>query len=102
MKRHLNHIVMFSFAGSAAEKRQIVEGFKADLEALPGVIDPLMSIRVELNINPDEDFDLMLHAVVEDMDALKAYSAHPAHVEAVAKIKSAITRRACIDYYDHE
>ena len=47
--------------------------------------------------DPAEDYDLVLVACADSMADVAAYSAHPAHVAAVALVKPVIKARACVD-----
>lgn len=80
------------------ERRRVAMQFKNALEALPEVIDVLQSIEVGLNENPNEDWDIVLTAVVPTMADVSVYSKHPAHVAAAAIVKDAKRMRACVDY----
>jgi hypothetical protein len=82
-----------------SEKQQTMLRIKDALEALPASIPFLRTIRVGINVNPAESYDLVLTADVDNMADLEAYSVHPAHV-AVAKgmIAPVKVARACVDY----
>jgi len=89
---------MFQLQGTPMERRRVAMQFKNALEALPEVIDVLQSIEVGLNENPNEDWDIVLTAVVPTMADVSVYSKHPAHVAAAAIVKDAKRMRACVDY----
>ena len=76
-----------------------MSAIKRELEKLPAVISELKEIKVGININPAEEWDLSLEALVNDMDNLASYAHHPAHQrigkEMIAPIKEG---RACVDY----
>lgn len=94
----INHVVSFQFTGTPAERRAVAEEFKAALISLPAQIKELKSIEVGININPAEDWDLVLTARAETLADVTAYSAHPAHLAAVAIIAGHKAQRACIDF----
>lgn len=94
----IKHIVTFRFKGTAEDRKATAESFKAALEALPAIIKELKSIEVGVNINPTEDYDLVLTATADTLEDVKSYSVHPAHVAAVAKVKAQIASRCCVDY----
>lgn len=98
----VKHIVMFQFEGTADERLAVAEKFRKALVALPSVIDQLKSIEVGININPAEQWDLVLTATAETMADVAAYSAHPAHVDAVKLIAAHKKGRACVDYIIEE
>lgn len=92
----VKHIVIFRLTGTADERRELAEKFKNALEALPEQIDVLQSIEVGINVNPAEDWDVVLTALVPTMEDVARYAAHPAHVAAAAIIAG--KKAACVDY----
>ena len=94
----VKHIVMFKLNGSDEARREVALRFKAALDELPKQIDVLQSIETALNENPDEDWDIVLTAVVPTMADVAIYAKHPAHVAAAAIIKDAKQARACVGY----
>jgi len=94
----IKHIVTFQLQGSADERLEVSRKFKAALEALPSVIEPLQSIEVGINQNPAEDWDVVLTAVVPTMADVEVYAKHPAHVAAAALLAGHKKSRACVDY----
>ncbi|MDE6334058.1 MAG: Dabb family protein, partial [Muribaculaceae bacterium] len=63
----VKHIVSFKLNGTAEQRLDVARRFKAALEALPDVIEPLQSIEVGINENPAESWDVVLTAVVPSM-----------------------------------
>lgn len=94
----LKHIVTFKLKGSEEERRTAANSFRNALLELPGKIDCLRSMEVGVNINPAEDWDIVLTAVVDNMDDLALYANHPLHVAAASIIKDCREARACVDY----
>ncbi|MDE7160685.1 MAG: Dabb family protein [Muribaculaceae bacterium] len=94
----VKHIVTFKLRGTDTERRAAAEAFRDALMALPEQIDCLRSMEVGLNANPAEDWDVVLTAVVDTMDDVARYAAHPAHVAAAAIIAPLKEARACVDY----
>lgn len=92
------HIVIFKFRGTPEERLATARLFKQKLDELPTVVPQLKSIEVGININPAEANDLVLTAVADSLEDVAVYSAHPAHVAAVAAVKERIEARACVDY----
>lgn len=95
----VKHIVVFKLKGTAERRRDVSLRFREALLALPEKIDVLKSIEVGMNENPSEDWDVVLTAVVEKMEDVKTYAAHPAHVAAASIIAQLKESRACVDYY---
>ena len=94
----VKHIVSFKLRGTADERRAVAEKFKAALEALPAVIEPLQSIEVGINANPAEDWDVVLTAIVPTMADVAVYAKQPAHVAAAGLLGANKEARACVDY----
>ncbi|MCI9053620.1 MAG: Dabb family protein [Muribaculaceae bacterium] len=94
----VKHIVTFQLDGTAEERLEVAKKFKAALEALPAVIEPLQSIEVGLNQNPAEDWDVVLTAIVPAMADVEVYAKHPAHVAAAGLLAGHKKSRACVDY----
>ena len=94
----VKHIVSFKLKGSPAERREVAEKFKAALEELPSVIEPLKSIEVGINENPAEGWDVVLTAVLPTMADVEIYAKHPAHVAAASLLANHKEARACVDY----
>lgn len=93
----IRHTVVFRFAGSVEERRDLAERFAGALRALPALIDELVDIEVGLNCNPAEDTDLVLVARAATLDDVAAYSAHPAHQRALDIVRGRIASRMCVD-----
>lgn len=89
---------MFKFKGTPEEKKDVAQRFMEALIQLPCEIPELKSMDVGINMNPAEKWDLVLTATADSMEDVAAYSAHPAHLEAVEIIKPYKEDRACVDY----
>ena len=94
----VKHIVTFKLSGTTEERRQVAENFKAALLALPEQIEVLQSMEVGINENPNEDWDVVLTAVVPTMADVDIYAKHPAHVAAAGILAGHKEARACVDY----
>lgn len=94
----VRHIVTFKLSGSPEERRMVAERFRDALLALPEKIDVLNSMEVGINENPSEEWDVVLTAVVPDMQSVEVYAKHPAHVAAASLIAGHKEARACVDY----
>ena len=94
----VRHIVTFKLTGSPEERRMVAERFRDALLALPEKIDVLKSMEVGINENPSEEWDVVLAAVVPDMQSVEVYAKHPAHVAAASLIAGHKEARACVDY----
>ena len=96
----IKHIVLFKLKNDIepGQKEALKQDFKRALEALSGKIDCLRSIKVGLNDNPEESFDIALTTTFDTFDDLRHYANHPDHLAAAAIIKEAKEARACVDY----
>lgn len=94
----VKHIVTFKLHGSDELRRKIAEDFKAALMALPEKIECLQSMEVGINENREEDWDVVLTAVVPTMKDVAVYAKHPAHVAAAAILGPYKEARSCVDY----
>ncbi len=94
----VKHIVTFKLKGSEEERRQIAKRFRDALMTLPEKIDVLQSMEVGINENPEEDWDVVLTAVVPTMQDVAVYARHPDHVAAAAIVGPHKDARACVDY----
>ena len=94
----IKHVVTFKFKGSPDERKEVDAKFMEALVQLPDDIPQLKSIEVGINVNPAEEWDLVLTATADTLEDVAIYSAHPAHQEAVAIIAPYKEARACVDY----
>ncbi len=95
----VKHIVTFKFNGTPAERLAVAKAFRGALMPLPSIIDVLESIEVGINANEAEDWDLVLTALLPDMESVGVYARHPAHVAAAAIMSPHLAARACVDYH---
>ena len=96
----VKHIVMFKLKDtlSKEEKLDVMNRFKAAIEAWPAQIDVIRKVFVGFNINEAEQWDICLESEFDSLDDVKLYAAHPAHVAAAGILKDAKQDRACVDY----
>ena len=94
----IKHIVTFKLSGNKEKRIEVANKFKAALEALPDIIEPLQSIEVGINENPAEDWDVVLTAILPTMEDVEVYAKHPAHVAAAGLLAGHKESRACVDY----
>ncbi len=97
----IKHIILWKLNESLTdtEKEAVKHRIKTELEALKGVINGLVDIKVQIHRLPTSTADLMLDATFTDKEALAAYAVHPAHV-AVANdaVRPFTAQRCCLDY----
>lgn len=96
----VKHIVMFKLKDTLSkdEKWEVMNRFKAAIEALPTKIDVIRKVFVGLNINEAETWDICLESEFDTLDDVKFYATHPDHVAAAGILKDAKLDRACVDY----
>ncbi len=96
----VKHIVLFKLPDNInqEEKMDVMLKFKHAIEALPNVIKFIREIHVEININPDEKWDLCLNSDFDTLQDVKNYSINPAHIAAASILKKFPGERACVDY----
>jgi hypothetical protein len=95
----IRHIVLFKFKAQETEalKAEKLEGFKKGLEALPAIIPQVKLLKVGLNSNPSEQFDMSLLTEFETMEDLHTYAIHPEHQKVSVQMREIMEARACVD-----
>lgn len=92
----IKHIVMWKFKEGERENMLL---FRDKLLALKGQIPEIHAMEVGINVNPsDRSFDAVLVSEFDSLDALKAYSTNPLHVEVSEFCKGIRTQSASVDY----
>ncbi len=96
----VKHIVLFQLNPEmdVRRKAEVMDAFKAGIEALPEKIPFIRKIEVGLNGNPEEQFDIALYSEFDTMDDVKAYAVHPAHQAVAALLRDCKKNRSCVDY----
>lgn len=98
----IKHIILWRLRSelSAAEKRAKAEAIKKGLEGLQGQVPGLVSIHVQIDGRLDSsNADILLDSTLENVEALKGYAVHPAHVAVADGVVRPNTElRTCIDY----
>ena len=98
----IKHIILWRLRSelSADEKREKALAIKQGLEGLLGKVPGLLDIHVQIDGRlASSTADIMLDSTLESAEALKGYSAHPAHL-AVANgvVRPNTELRTCLDY----
>ncbi len=98
----IRHIVAWNYKDgfSEAEKKQNSQSIKDELEALAQLIDGIVELRVNIEILPSGNRDIVLNSLFESKEALEAYQIHPEHKRIGAFIGSVTQDRVCVDYYE--
>ncbi len=96
----VKHIILWKLR-KENNTAEVKRGIKDGLEALKGVIDGLVEIKVQTESLPSSNADVMLYSVFESEEALKAYAVHPKHVEvADTKVRPFTAERSCLDFIE--
>ena len=97
----LKHIILWTLKPSLSEEEKVAvrQNAKAQLEALEGKIEGLISIRVHTNGLESSNVDMMLESSFTNAEALAYYASHPLHV-AVADnyVRPFCSERRCFDF----
>lgn len=92
----IRHIVMWKFKEGERENMLV---FRDRLLALKGKIPEIRAMEVGINMNPSErSYDAVLVSEFNSLEALRAYSVNPLHVEVSGFCRSIRTASASVDY----
>lgn len=98
----VKHIILWTLKDelSDSEKQAVKLGIKEGLEGLAGKVPGLLDIKVHIDGRLDSsNADVMLDSTLDNVDALKGYAVHPAHVEvANTKVRPYTKVRSCLDF----
>ncbi len=96
----VKHIVLWCYKDEISpEERQAHSArIKADLEALAGVIDGIVEIRVAAAPLAGSNVDIALDSSFVSEEALAAYVVHPAHKKVGEMLRPLMQERRCVDY----
>lgn len=93
----IHHTVLLRWKPTTTPETQCLLAGK--LLALRGVIPEIRAIATGINRDPDsaKEWPFVLEVQVDDLDALKRYSEHPAHVAVAQELREAREARLAID-----
>lgn len=97
----IRHIILWKLKSDIPADKipQVKADIKSSLEALPEVIDGLISLKVYTEGLPTSNCDLMLESELADEAALAGYQKHPAHVAAAdGFVRPNVEARLCLDF----
>ncbi len=97
----VKHIVAYNYAEgfTKEENQRNVQNMREQLEALVGVIDGLITLKLYDTPMETSDFDLLLYSELESEEALRAYAVHPEHVKAATNyVRPFVSGRKCMDF----
>lgn len=93
----IHHTVLFRWKSTTTLETQCQLAGK--LLALKGSIPEIRAIATGVNKDPDsaKEWPFVLEVQVEDLDALKRYTDHPAHQAVVKELREAREARLAVD-----
>ena len=97
----VKHIIIWTLKDSlsAEEKNIIKQTAKKNLEALVGKIDGLTEMKIQTELLPTSNGEMMLNSTFTSFEALHAYAIHPAHQEVANRdVRPYIATRSCADF----
>jgi len=98
----IRHIVLFKIKdfSSESERKEAVQNVLDTFRALIGQIPQIRQFRVEPDcVCGPASYDVILDSVFDHTDDLKAYQAHPAHLEAVILNRQWTDHKVVADYF---
>ncbi|TFC27091.1 Dabb family protein [Cryobacterium sp. TMT2-18-3] len=94
----IRHIVSWQLApADPAQKAAAAAGIAVRLEGLVGVVDEIRSLQVDFDVAGGTNWDVVLIADFDDLDAVNRYQVHPAHQAAGTFIRSVVSSRMAVD-----
>ncbi|RCS57908.1 Dabb family protein [Microbacterium sp. JB110] len=95
----IRHLALFTVIDEKqAEKDALIAEAAVRLAPLVGQVPGLRSIAVHTDELGEGNYDFTIIADLDDLDAVKVYATHPAHVEAASFIGTFRGQRAVVDY----
>ena len=95
----VKHIILWKLKDDIEDKEAVKAGIKEGLEGLVGQVPGLLDVKVNINGLDSSTADAMLDSTFEDVESLKNYKHHPAHVAvADSKVRPYTAVRSCIDF----
>ncbi|TFB56553.1 Dabb family protein [Cryobacterium sp. TMT1-62] len=94
----IRHIVSWQLApADPVQKAAAAAGIAVRLEGLVGVVDEIRSLQVGFDVAGGSNWDVVLIADFDDLDAVNRYQVHPAHQAAGTFIRSVVSSRMAVD-----
>lgn len=94
----IRHVVSWQLASAdAAEKAMHAARIADELTSLVGVVPEIRALHVGTDVAGGGNWDVVLIADFDDLEAVARYQVHPEHQRAGAFIKSVVAERSCVD-----
>jgi Stress responsive A/B Barrel Domain len=95
----LRHVVSWQLAANdPVIKAQHAEAIVTGLTSLVGVVDEIRALHAGADVAGGGNWDVVLVADFDDLDAVGRYQAHPSHQEVAAFIRSVVAQRMAVDF----
>jgi hypothetical protein len=98
----IRHIVLFKIKdfSSESERTEAIQNVLVTFRSLVGQIPQIRQFRVEPDcIKSPSSCDVVIDSVFDSIEDLKAYQAHPAHLDAVALNRQWSESKISGDYF---
>lgn len=94
----IRHVVSWRLAATdPAEKAEHAARIVAALESLVGVVAEIRSLTAGVDVAGGDNWDVVLIADFDDLDAVVRYQVHPAHQKVGTFIRSVVSQRMAVD-----
>jgi hypothetical protein len=95
----LRHVVSWQLAAEdAATRAEHAAAVVGGLKSLVGVVDDIRSLSAGTDIAGGDNWDVVLVADFDDLDAVARYQMHPAHQDVATFIRSVVAHRMAVDF----
>ena len=96
----IRHIVMWKLKdfGQTEIKALNAARLKDELYHLKNEIVQIKALKVGINLNPENEYDVVLESEFDNWEDLDIYQKHPAHLKVVEFVKTVRDLRAAVDY----
>ena len=96
----IRHIVMWKLKdfGQTEIKALNAAKLKDELYHLKNEIVQIKALKVGINLNPENEYDVVLECEFDNLTDLAIYQTHPAHLRVVDFLKTIRDLKAAVDY----
>lgn len=96
----IRHIVMWKLKNYENREIKRLNAFKLkdELQDLKKEIVQIKALNVGINLNPENEYDIVLESEFDNFDDLITYQKHPAHLKVVEFLKTVRESKASVDY----
>jgi len=95
----VRHVVSWQLAASdPVTKAQHADAIVAGLTSLVGVVDEIRALHTGVDIAGGGNWDVVLVADFDDLEAVGRYQVHPSHQEVAGFIRSVVAQRMAVDF----